>query len=299
MQIEHVFVFGCGDVGTRLARLWRQRQVPVAALTRDPVRAERLREMGVTSYPGDLDAPAALADLPVAGAVVYYLAPPPARGLTDARLRGLLGALRERPRKWILISTTGVYGDCKGAWIDESRPVKPGSDRARRRLDAETALRADAERHAFDSVILRVAGIYGPGRLPEARLRSRSPMVAAQDSPYTNRIHVDDLVQVCAAAAERAPGGSLYNVSDGNPGRMTDYFTAVADTLSLPRPPVVSLAEARTLLGPELLSYLAESRRLDNRRLLDELQVRLRYPSLELALLDLRRELEKQSSRAW
>ncbi len=159
-------------------------------------------------------------------------------------------------------------------------PRLPQVDRARRRLDAETRWREWSGRTGGELVILRVAGIYGPGKLPIQRLQSGQPMVSEADSPITNHIHTFDLVQVCLAAMQRGRSGEVYNVSDGHPGSMTGYFNQVADFSRLPRPPVISMAEAEQQLSPGMLSYLGESRRLSNRKLLAELGVELRYPRL-------------------
>ena len=135
-----------------------------------------------------------------------------------------------------------------------------------------------------DRVILRVAGIYGPGRLPLERLRRRLPLVAEREAPFTKRIHVDDLVDVAVTAMERAPDGAIYNACDGHPTTMNDYFNRVADLAGLARPPVVPLAEAPEALSAGMLSYMQESRRLSNRRLLDELGITLTYPILSEGL---------------
>lgn len=189
-----------------------------------------------------------------------------------------------QPRRILYISTTGVYGDCGGEWVDETRPVNPGVDRAWRRWDAEQRLRRWREQTGAELVILRVAGIYGPGKLPLARLRKGLPMVAPEQAPWTNRIHVDDLVQACLLGMQRGRDGEVYNACDGSPGNMADYFNRVADLAGLPRPPVIDLADAEGSLSAGLRSYLGESRRLRNDKLLQELGLVLRYPDLEAGL---------------
>jgi nucleoside-diphosphate-sugar epimerase len=281
-----VVIIGCGDIGRRVAARWRERGAPVAALTRRPASAKALTDLGITLVEGDLDAPESLAGLPTADALVYYFAPPPPRGTTDPRVHAFLAALDEArpPRRIVYISTSGVYGDRQGAWVDETAPADPQTDRARRRLDAENALRAWGREHGVAVVVLRVGGIYGPGRLPRERLAEGRPVLREAECGYTNRIHTDDLAEVCIAAAERGEADALYNASDGKPGTMTGYFNAVADRLGLPRPPAISMAEAQERLSPAMLSYLTESRRLDNRRMREELGVRLRYPELASGL---------------
>lgn len=287
-----IFIAGCGDIGVRVARLERAQGATVAALARSEEAAARLRAEGIAPVAGDLDLPDTLRLLPTREAGLYCLAPPPPKGVHDPRMRALLGAIApdRRPRRVVYISTTGVYGDCAGEWVTEARPPRPSADRARRRLDAEEALRDFGARWGIDAIVLRVPGIYGPGRLPVERLRAGEPVVREEEAPYTNRIHADDLAQVCVAAMRRGRGGEVYNVSDGHPTTMTDYFFRVADALGLPRPPVLPLASARERVSGDMRSYLAESRRIDNRKMLTELGVELLYPDLAAGLRGLRTE---------
>ncbi len=282
-NLNPVLIIGCGDIGRRVAALCRTRGARVSALTRGAAAAE-LSTLGITPHAGDLDAPATLPPLPSADAAVFYFAPPPAQGEGDPRLLAFLRhiAAAPRPAKLIYISTSGVYGDHRGGWVTEDTPPNPSTDRARRRLAAETALRAWAENSGTPLVILRVGGIYGPGRLPVDRIRKATPVLRAEQCGYTNRIHADDLAAVCLAAASRGHG--IYNVSDGQPSTMTDYFNGVADLYGLPRPPQISLEEAKRQLSAEMMSYLEESRRMENNKMLRELEVQLRYPSLAAGL---------------
>lgn len=279
-----LFIVGCGDVGQRLAARWLAQGGRVSALARSEASAARLQAAGIETVPGDLDRPDSLRGLDPRDAVLIYLAPPPASGESDPRMGHLLDALGAGrcPQRFVYLSTSGVYGPREGAWVDESTPPEPQTERARRRLDAETRLRRWADSSGVPWSILRVGGIYGPGRLPRARLEKGLPVLREAECGYTNRIHVDDLVNVCLAAAERGQG--IYNVSDDEPGTMTQYFKAVAAHLGLPPPPELSLAEAGEQLSSAMLSYLTESRRLDNRRLREELGVRLRYINLAAGL---------------
>jgi nucleoside-diphosphate-sugar epimerase len=136
----------------------------------------------------------------------------------------------------------------------------------------------------IETVILRVPGIYGPGRLPEARIRAGLPVVLPEESPWSNRIHADDLAEACFKACTEATVTGVFNVSDGHPSTMTDYFWKVSDHLDLPRPPAVSLSEARNILSPAMMSFMDESKRLCNRRMIDILGVKLRYPTLSEGL---------------
>ena len=218
---------------------------------------------------------------------VFYFVPPPATGVMDVYLQHFVEALKaseQVPWKIVYISTTGVYGDCEGRWIDENEPLKPDADRAKRRLDAEKQLQHYANESGCQLVILRVAGIYGPGKLPLSRLEKQLPVVRPEESPFTNRIHADDLVSICLAAMQKGENGSIFNVSDGQPGKMADYFTRIANKAGLPEPPLISLAEASEQLSAGMMSYMRESRRLDNRLLLTKLGIELAYPDLETGL---------------
>jgi len=276
-----MLIVGCGDVGSMIAAAARPRGAPVYCIVRSHESAANLLENGVNARAVDLDTTAPGLGGDWDQQEIFYLAPPPPSGTTDPRMHRFLSALPTvGPHRIVYLSTTGVYGDCHGEWVDEERRVRPQVDRAHRRLDAERQLRAWRDAGHGEVVILRVAGIYGPGKLPLDRLKRQVPMVAETEAPWTNRIHIDDLVTVCEAAMTRGRDGEVYNVSDGNPGNMRDYFDRVADLYGLPRAPVVTLAEAEGRLSAGLLSYLGESRRLDNRKMLRELGVTLRYPQL-------------------
>ncbi|MGV6857802.1 MAG: SDR family oxidoreductase [bacterium] len=269
---------GLGYVGEYLLKRW---QGPVEVLTRSEAKAKTLASEGHSVWVGDLDEPASLGEMGFGADCLWYFTPPPRTGVLDTRVEGLLEGLTKKPPKRIVyISTSGVYGDCAGRWVDESTEVKPVFDRAKRRLDAERRLQAFGERWGTEVVILRVPGIYGPNRLPVERIRGGLTMVCEQEAPFTNRIHVEDLAMACeyAARSEAPPG--VYNVADNEPSTMTHYFNAVADLYFLPRPPCVPLEEAENVLSPGMLSYLQESRRLVNSRMQHVLGVRLTYPSL-------------------
>ncbi len=269
-----------------MATLCRQRGWQVNALSRKGVTATQASAAAVTAYLGDLDHPRDLPALPTAASWVFYFAPPPPQGNTDPRIDGFLHAISNSalPRKIIYISTSGVYGDYQGAWVTEDSTVNPATDRARRRLAAERLLRDWEQRNDVPAVILRVGGIYGPGRLPLERLRQGTPVLREADCGYTNRIHADDLAMVCMAAAQHGHG--IYNISDGHPTTMADYFNKVAKRYELPAPPQIGLDQAKQVLSPEMMSYLMESRRLDNHKMLRELGVKLRYPTLTEGLTD-------------
>lgn len=274
-------IVGCGDLGLRVARRLSARGEAVYAIVRRGASRDALAREGIASAAVDLDLEAGLS----AAERVFWFAPPPERGTTDTRLRRWISSTSlHHPRRIVYVSTSAVYGDCAGRWIDESEPLNPRTDRGRRRLDAEIALRRYAQHGGGEVVILRVPGIYGPGRLPLARLRSGLAVVREDESPYTNRIHSEDLATVALAAMDRGQPGAAYNASDGHPTTMSDYFLRCARLLGLPEPPHVSLAEARESFTPALMSFLEESKRLVNRRMVEELGVKLAYPDLEAGL---------------
>ncbi len=280
-----VTIIGCGDIGTRLAAAYRKSALEVTGWVATDGSVRRLQDKGIAALQIDLDR-----RLPQAGSLagerLFYFVPPAANGVVDGRVSRLIASLDQTtpPQKVVYLSTSGVYGDCQGDWVDETRQPQPTVDRAKRRLDAERQWQAWSQRCGVPLVILRVAGIYGPGKLPIERLRKGLPMVAEADSPITNHIHALDLLEIAAAAMERGGDGAIFNVCDGQPETMTRYFNRLADYLELPRPPQISMQEARRQLSAGMLSYLAESRRLSNRKLLEELGVVLRYPELEQGL---------------
>ncbi len=278
-------IFGCGYLGRMVALQQRDNGRQPIGVVRSAARAEELKSMGIDAMMADLDAPA-LPGLPLRDSLLFYFIPPPKSGDTDPRIRNLISACEHQghPRRIVYVSTTGVYGDCNGDWVTEERPVNPVASRAKRRWDAESSLREWRAATGGEFVVLRVAGIYGPGRLPLERLRAGLPLVRAQESPWTNRIHVVDLVQVCLAAMQRGRDGEIYNVSDGSPGTMIDYFSRIADLAGVPRPPAISLSQAQQQLSPGMLSYLRESRRLDNCKIRTELGIKLKYPTLDSGL---------------
>ena len=289
---ESVLILGCGDIGRRVADCWQG--VPVTGLVRSKTSASQLQQAGIRPLQADLDDPTSVKDLPVANALVYYFAPPPASGTTDSRMAHFLAAIDPEclPARIVYISTSGVYGDRGGEVVTEDTPPNPQVDRARRRYDAEQRLRRFGQEHGVAVVILRVGGIYGPGRLPRKRLEERVPIIHEHLAPSTNRIHAEDLAEICVAAAKRGRADTVYNVSDGTDSNMTEYFNTVADFLKLPRPPTIDWEEAERSLSAGMLSYLKESRRMDNRRMLEELGVELQYPTLEAGLAAMKQETD-------
>ncbi|WP_455209362.1 SDR family oxidoreductase [Kaarinaea lacus] len=293
--MKKICISGCGDIGQRVAQRYLNQSefskfnLELYGLIRRPEVQAKLQTLGITPIIADLDRPETLPALPCKDSVLFHFAPPPNSGQTDPRFRALLASCEKGglPVKVILLSTTAVYGDCQGEWIDESAPVNPQTDRGKRRLDAENTLREWAGKHQISYVILRVSGIYGPGRLPVERLQQRLPILREEQAPFSNRIHQDDLALVCVAAAERAPNGAVYNVCDGHPSTMSHYFKSVATALGLPAPPEIDREQAQKELSAGMLSYLNESRRMSNNKMLQELGITLQYPDLAAGLANL------------
>ena len=277
-----LLVLGCGDVGLRLLPLLRDR-FRIFAVTSNPERCAQLRAAGAIPVVADLDQPASLRRLRGLARHVVHLAPPQAEGVTDRRTRNLCAILPEGSRM-VYVSTSGVYGDCGGALIDETRTVAPHNARARRRVDAEQVLRAWAARARSSVAILRVPGIYARERLPLRRLEQGTAALLAVDDVYTNHIHADDLANIVALALFRGLPGRIYHAVDDTHMKMADYFDVVADAFSLPRPPRVARQQLAAVVSPMLLSFMSESRRMSNARIKGELGVTLRWPQVEPAV---------------
>ena len=284
-------IAGCGYTGVRLARRLTGRLTgsgPVLALVRSAASAAGLTREGIPAVPADLDGAAGFQVPPDLSAVVY-LAPPAGPEGEDRRLGRFLATLGEaQPQVLVYVSTTGVYGDTGGAAVDEGAPTAPADERARQRLHAEGQARRWCEARGARCVLLRVAGIYGPGRLPLDRLRRGEPVLRAEDSGPGNRIHVDDLVAACLAALAR-PVAGVVNVADGCPESMAAFTARVAVLAGLPAPPEITWAEAQDTLSPGLLAFLRESRRVLNARLVGDLGVTPRGP--EAGIRDSLREM--------
>ncbi len=286
MRFKHprLLIVGCGDVGLRVARLLRGRY-RLLGLTSSAERAGELRAAGVLPVVGDLDRPQTLQRLAGLADVVLHLAPPPSEGDRDTRTIHLLQALARRGlvRRLVYGSTTGVYGDCGGAWVDETRAVAPQSARARRRVDAESRLRWFGRAFGACVTVLRIPGIYAadrPGGHPRERLLQGTPVLAAQDDVYTNHIHADDLARACVAALHRGRPQRVLHASDDTQLKMGDYFDLAADLCGLRRPPRLSRTEAQAVMSPVRWSFMSESRRLHNERIKRELRFRFRHPTV-------------------
>ena len=278
-----ILIVGCGYIGKRLARQLLAKQIAASGIVHSEASLTECEEHDIPCQLMDLDQ--LEHEMGLAGQRIIYLAPPPRNGRQDTRITRFLDSAKTvPPDKFVYISTTGVYGNCDGTWIDETTPLNPTADRAWRRVDAEQQVKQYCEQQHIPLVILRVAGIYGPGKLPVARIKSGQPIVNEQDSPFTNRIHADDLVSICEKALLNSDISGTYNVTDGQPSTMYDYFNSVAAAMNLPAPPAISLQDAQHQLSEGMLSYMAESRRIANDSLLEAFELELRYPLLSIGL---------------
>lgn len=313
-----LLIIGCGDVGQDVARRLQaqsgitqrhgQRVLALSSSLSAQRRATFLA-LGVLPIGGNLDMPHTLRRLGGVAHRVLYLAPPPAHGTTDPRMQAALAALRRGtpPRAWVYASTSGVYGDCGGAWIDETRTPTPRTSRGQRRWSAERQLRTlpiqqaqTASKNRYHSpfsthpahpntrvAILRIPGIYSLTRRdggPRTRLEAGTPVLHAADDVYVNHIHAHDLARACIAALWRGGNGRVFHICDDGHFLVGDYFDLAADILNMPRPPRISREQAHAYLRPTQMSFLEESRRMKNHRMKTELKLRLQYPTVREGL---------------
>lgn len=298
MRKERILLIGCGDIALRTARLLRDR-FRLYGLAHHTRQETELRRLHILPLAGDLDRRTSLRRLRVAPYAVLHFAPPPADEhlSTDPRTAHLLAQLSRRgslPQRLVYVSTTGVYGDCDGARIDETRTPRPRTARAKRRVDAERLLRRWGARNHVAVSVLRAPGIYAAERLPLERLKNGTPALRAHDDPYTNHIHADDLARAAVAVLTRGRANRVYNIVDDADLKMGEWFDALAACFDLPRPPRVSLERAERELSPQLLSFMRESRRIGNTRMKRELRLRLRYATPHVLLGELKRARQPQ-----
>lgn len=290
-------MIGCGDIALRAASMLRGR-ARIYGLTRRADEVPKLRAQGIVPIVADLDDFATLRRLAAAPFAVLHCAPPPSDGRDDPRTQRLLAALtraRIIPQRFVYISTSGVYGDCAGARVAETRARRAQTPRAKRRMAAEDRLRRWAARHGVHLALLRAPGIYAESRLPLERIKQATPVLAADDDVFINHIHADDLARAAVAAIFHGRPNRAYNVTDDAEMKMGGWFDTVADAFHLPRPPRVTWEEAEHRIAPLLLSFMSESRRLVNTRMKRELRVRLAHPTPQALLAAVApRELKKQ-----
>jgi nucleoside-diphosphate-sugar epimerase len=279
--MKRLLIIGSGYMARRIVPLLAM-HYRIYALMRNDSQKAWMRAQGVKVISGDLDDRAKLARVAGLAKVVLHFAPPPGESEHDTRTSHLLAVLAQSavPKRFVYISTSGVYGDCRGALVSETHALNPQSGRAQRRVNAEVQIRAWARRNGVKASILRVPGIYAEDRMPLDRLRISMPTIVAEEDSYTNHIHADDLARIVVAALRRGKPNRVYHASDDSRMKMGDYLDAVADAYQLRRPPRVTRAKAQRELPDSLLSFLNESRQLSNERMKKELGVKLSYPTV-------------------
>jgi len=280
-------VIGCGDIGFRVSQKLIKQGHQVQATIHFEEGDKVPQSAGIKTIIANFDYQEDVPELPLHGQKLFYFMPPQGGGSSDYRMLNFCRKLSadNHPSKVVYISTSGVYGDCGDKLVTEETPVNPMTSRAKRRISAETQLREQADNLGFELTVLRVTGIYGPGRLPISQLQKGHEVLRAEDAPGTNRIHSLDLVTICLAAMEKGEDGDIFNVCDGQESSMSQYFMAVAEMCNLPQPKQLSWAEAEEVMNPLTFSFLKESRRMTNRKMVEKLSIKLQYPTLEKGLL--------------
>ena len=270
-------IFGCGYLGNRVAERWLAAGDRVVAVTRSPEHAAELQKRGLQPLVADVTRPETLGSLPIAETVLYAVGFDPRGGQSRQRVQveGLgvaLDALPAVTQRLVLISSTGVYGQNAGQWVDEESPCRPTREAGRAMLAAEQLLAG--HRLGPRTVILRLAGIYGPGRLPHMTDILAGKPIAVEPGSYLNLIHVDDAAAAVLAAEVRPKPPRTYVVSDGHPADRRQCYRDLAELLGAP-PPQFSDP------SPEFLAshHSGNNKRVGNARMLAELGVRLSYPT--------------------
>ena len=283
---QQPIIMGCGFVGKHLAKQLHTRQQKPLCVVRSQNSLTALSAQGYHCQAIDLDDTSSAIDLELKNQDIYYFAPPGTTDNCDHRMDYFLTQCQHNPpNKIVYISTSGVYGDCAGEWVDENQPLKPISDRATRRVYAEKALTNFCQQYSTKYIVLRVGGIYGPGRLPIQRL-SDITVVCPEEAPYSNRIHAADLAHIAHVAMMNKCSNEIFNVADGHATSMTDYYYKIADLAGLPRPPCVPLSQAEEKLSKGMLSFINESRRLSTKKLHAQLDITIQFPNLSVGLQD-------------
>ncbi len=260
--------------------------------TRQQAKLANIQNLGIKPIVLDMNQPIAMSRLAKISNCWIVLAPPPNQGAIDTNVQNFVRSLKRKhaaaqrsghhiKRQQITyVSTTGVYGDSKGGLIDETAPLKASTDRAKRRVNAEQQLRLASKQAGWRTSILRAPGIYAIERLPIERLRASTPALLAADDVFTNHIHADDLARLCWIAQCKRMPSRVFNAVDQSDLKMGDYFDLVADHFNLARAPRVSRQELKQLVSPMMLSFMSESRKIRNERILRELKTKLTYPSV-------------------
>ena len=275
MTPSRLFCFGLGYSAEALARKLLAEGWQVAGTAREPERLAALTALGIKAFRFDRDHPLPAGTLAGTTALLSSI-PPEAEG--DPVLALCQDAILAAKLAWIgYLSTTGVYGDWKGAWVDETSPLRPTSERAWRRVAAETAWLDLNRRHGLPVQVFRLAGIYGPGRCALDEVRAGTARRIVKRGQVFSRIHVDDIAQVLTASMARPRGGAIYNVCDDAAAHPRDIVTYACELLGVVPPTEIAFEEAR--LSPMAQTFWADNKRVRNKLLHEELGVTLLYPS--------------------
>lgn len=280
-----LFVFGLGYSARAVVQRMRPRLAAAWGTTRDPDKRAELQGLGVT--PVLFDGAVSQAPRcprqgrePISDAlaqsdhILISIAPDEAGDPVLRHFRTSLAALK--PETVVYLSTVGVYGDHGGAWVDEASACRPVSKRSQQRLEAEAGWRLFAEETGVPVAIIRLAGIYGPGRGPFEKIRRNTARRVLKPGQVFNRIHVDDIAAIVEAAFDRRAGG-IFNGSDDEPAPPQDVLAFAAGLLGVPAPPEIDFAAAE--LSPMALSFYAENKRVRNDKISRALGVRLAHPT--------------------
>lgn len=282
-RMKRMFTFGHGYSAAAFTRRLIARGWHVTGTTRSPDRLAEIRAEGATPliWPGSAaDDDAVARAVAASDAVLVSIAPGPAGDPVLARWADAIGAARPG---WLgYLSTTNVYGDHGGGWVDEETPPSPRSDRGRNRLAAEQGWGRLAERYGLNLNIFRLAGIYGPGRGPFEKLRRGTARRIIKPGQVFSRIHVEDIAEVLIASLDRPAPGGVWNVCDDDPAPPQDVIAEAARILGIPLPPAEDFETAE--MAPMARSFYGDSKRVANGRIKDRLSVRLNYPDYRSGL---------------
>lgn len=281
--MKKLFIVGCGYTGRRIAEIATTKGYQVTALVRSASKIKELAEVGINTIVQNLDEPFGQILPDIAGGTVLYSVPPPGGGFEDSRAKNFCTILSaaSAPTKIIYMSATSVYSETAGGVVNENSPTEPHSAMGKRRINAESLFQAYGNSCGVAVVILRISGIYGTGRLPLMQISQGQPLLKEEDCGFSNRIHAEDLANICIASIEKQLDTDIFNISDGAASSMTSYFNACADALGLPRQPQVAAEEAKQVMSPLMFSYASESRVVDNSKMLKKLGITLLYPTVK------------------
>lgn len=286
-MLENVLIVGCGDTGKRVIEHLtseKHRSIKTISVTshREDSQSELNKLRNIQVINADLDDAASLASLPTENTNIFYFAPPAATGSTDVRMANFITALNPNnaPKRIVYISTSGVYGTSNGEWVTELSSINPGNDRSKRRLHAESLVQTFCEQSKCEYVILRVTGIYCLEKLPFKRLKTGMKVLQPALAPFSNRIHADDLANCCVKAMFDSPKNEIFNIADGNPSSISDYFIQIAKIFDLPQPELLDWERAEKEISPAMLSYLHESKKINIDKLRNVLNIKLKHPNL-------------------